>query len=35
MNDCLIEYFGLETLVDYGDCENCPFKENAECKNVA
>jgi hypothetical protein len=31
MDNCVIEYFGLEMFVDKRDCDNCPFKESSEC----
>lgn len=34
MNNCNNEFFGLETLVDYGDCAHCPFKEKTKCKKA-
>ena len=34
MKKCNNEFFGLETLVDYGDCEHCPFKEKSKCREV-
>ena len=31
MDNCVIEFFGLEMFVDKRDCNNCPFKESSEC----
>ena len=31
MNNCLIEYFGLEDKVERHDCVNCPFKIHKNC----
>ena len=31
MNNCLIEYFGLEDKVERHDCANCPFKNKKNC----
>ena len=34
MDNCVIEYLGLELFVDKHDCDNCPLKERSECKKV-
>jgi hypothetical protein len=35
MDDCNIEFFKLETLVERNDCEHCPFKGKHECAEAA
>lgn len=34
MDNCVIEFFGLEMFVDKHDCDNCPFKEKSECEKA-
>lgn len=31
MDNCLLEFFGLEDKVERHDCANCPFKNHKNC----